>query len=385
MNTGKYIFSQLIEFLPQRIFDRNVMKYEGNKYVKHFTCWNQLLVMMFGQLSNRDSLRDFTNTISAHSGKCYHLGFGKNVPGSNLAKVNERREPRIFEEFAYHMIDLARKKRFNKDFEIDGKAYAFDSTTIDLCLSVFWWAKFRRAKAGIKMHTLYEIETDIPAFIHITEAKVHDQRAMDVIPYEQGAYYVFDRGYFDLKRLYHIHDIEAYFVIRQRGNLQYEVVMERDTSHNADGVLSDQIIRLTGYLTGKKYPATLRRITYYATDKNKTYVYLTNNMEMDATQTALLYKYRWHVELFFKWIKQHLKIKSFWGTTETAVRIQIYSAITAYCMVAIVEHDLKLHRSTHEVLRILSASLLDKTPIKELFTKEPEYVADDGQLTLIFF
>ena len=384
MNTGKYIFSQLIEFLPQRIFDRNVMKYEGNKYVKHFTCWNQLLVMMFGQLSNRDSLRDFTNTISAHSGKCYHLGFGKNVTGSNLAKVNERREPRIFEEFAYHMIDLARKKRFNKDFEIDGKAYAFDSTTIDLCLSVFWWAKFRRAKAGIKMHTLYEIETDIPAFIHITEAKVHDQRAMDVIPYEQGAYYVFDRGYFDLKRLYHIHDIEAYFVIRQRGNLQYEVVMERDTSHNADGVLSDQIIRLTGYLTGKKYPATLRRITYYATDKNKTYVYLTNNMEMDATQTALLYKYRWHVELFFKWIKQHLKIKSFWGTTETAVRIQIYSAITAYCMVAIVEHDLKLHRSTYEVLRILSASLLDKAPIKELFTKEPEYVADDGQLTLNF-
>ncbi len=361
------------------------MKYEGNKYVKHFTCWNQLLVMMFGQLSNRDSLRDLTNTISAHSGKCYHLGFGKNVTRSNLAKVNERREPRIFEEFAYHMIDLARKKRINKDFEIDGKVYAFDSTTIDLCLSVFWWAKFRRAKAGIKMHTLYEIETDIPAFIHITEAKVHDQRAMDVIPYEQGAYYVFDRGYFDLKRLYHIHDIEAYFVIRQRGNLQYEVVTERDTAHNADGVLSDQIIKLTGYLTGKKYPAILRRITYYATDKNKTYVYLTNNMGMDAIQIALLYKYRWHVELFFKWIKQHLKIKSFWGTTETAVRIQIYSAITAYCMVAIVEHDLKLHRSTYEVLRILSASLLDKTPIKDLFTKEPEYVADDGQLTLNFF
>ncbi len=309
MNTGKYIFSQLIEFLPQRIFDRILMKYEGNKYVKHFTCWNQLLVMMFGQLSNRDSLRDLTNTISAHSGKCYHLGFGKNVTRNKLAKVNERHEPRIFEEFAYHMIDLARKKRINKDFEIDWKVYAFDSTTIDLCLSVFWWAKFlliasdkvdyRRAKAGIKMHTLYEIETDIPTFIHITEAKVHDQRAMDVFPYEQGAYYVFDRGYFDLKRLYHIHDIEAYFVIRQRGNLLYEIVMERDTAHNADGVLSDQIIKLTGYLTVKKYPATLRRITYYATDKNKTYVYLTNNMEMDATQIALLYKYRWHVELFF--------------------------------------------------------------------------------------
>ena len=384
MNTGKYIFAQLIEFLPQRIFDRIVMKYEGNKYVKHFTCWNQLLVMMFGQLSNRDSLRDLTNTVSAHSNKVYHLGFGKNVTRSNLAKVNERREPRIFEEFAYHMIDIARKKRIDKDFEIEGKVFAFDSTTIDLCLSVFWWAKFRRTKAGIKMHTLYEIQTDIPTFIHITEAKVHDQRAMDEIPYEQGAYYVFDRGYFDLKRLYHINEIEAYFVIRQRGNLQYEVVSESDTMHNADGVLSDQVIRLTGYQTSKKFPAVLRRITYYATDKNKTFVYLTNNMEIPATQVALLYKYRWHVELFFKWIKQHLKIKSFWGTTETAVRIQIYSAITAYCMVAIVEHDLKLHRSTYEVLRILSASLLDKTPIKELFTKEPEYVADDGQLTLNF-
>ena len=384
MNTGKYIFAQLIEFLPQRIFDRIVMKYEGNKYVKHFTCWNQLLVMMFGQLSNRDSLRDLTSVISAHSNKAYHLGFGKNVTRSNLAKVNERREPRIFEEFAYHMIDIARRKRIYKGFEIEGKVFAFDSTTIDLCLSVFWWAKFRRTKAGIKMHTLYEIQTDIPAFIHITEAKVHDQRAMDDIPYEQGAYYVFDRGYFDLKRLYHINEIEAYFVIRQRGNLQYEVVSENDTMHNADGVLSDQIIRLTGYQTSKKYPAVLRRVTYYAADKNKTFVYLTNNMQIPAKQVALLYKYRWRVELFFKWIKQHLKVKSFWGTTETAVRIQIYSAITAYCMVAIVEHDLKLHRSTYEVLRILSASLLDKTPIKELFTKEPEYVADDGQLTLNF-
>ncbi len=200
----------------------------------------------------------------------------------------------------------------------------------------------------------------------------------------RGAYYVFDRGYFDLKRLYHINEIEAYFVIRQRGNLQYEVINEGGTMHNADGVLSDQVIRLTNYFTKQKYPAVLRRVTYYAADKNKTFVYLTNNMEIPATQVALLYKYRWRVELFFKWIKQHLKIKSFWGTTETAVRIQIYSAITAYCMVAIVEHDLKLHRSTYEVLRILSASLLDKTPIKELFTKEPEYVADDGQLTLNF-
>lgn len=385
MNTGKYIFSQLIEFLPQRIFDKIVMKYEGNKYVKHFTCWNQLLVMMFGQLSNRDSLRDLTNTISAHSGKSYHLGFSKNVTRSNLAKVNEKREPLIFEEFAYYMIELARKERINKDFEINGKVYAFDSTTIDLCLNVFWWAKFRKTKAGIKMHTLYEIETDIPTFIHITEAKVHDQRAMDVIPYEQGAYYVFDRRYFDLKRLYNINEISAYFVIRQRGNLQYEVINDKETNHNENGVLSDQIIKLTGYQTSKKYPVTLRRITYYATDKNKTFVYLSNNMEIPAVQIALLYKYRWHVELFFKWIKQHLKIKSFWGTTETAVRIQIYSAITAYCLVAIVEHELKLHKSTYEVLRVLSASLLDKTPIQDLFVHESEYMVDDGQLSINFF
>lgn len=385
MNTGKYIFSQLIEFLPQRIFDKIVMKYEGNKYVKHFTCWNQLLVMMFGQLSNRDSLRDLTNTISAHSGKSYHLGFSKNVTRSNLAKVNEKREPLIFEEFAYYMIELARKERINKDFEINGKVYALDSTTIDLCLNVFWWAKFRKTKAGIKMHTLYEIETDIPTFIHITEAKVHDQRAMDVIPYEQGAYYVFDRGYFDLKRLYNINEISAYFVIRQRGNLQYEVIKDKETNHNENGVLSDQIIKLTGYQTSKKYTDALRRITYYATDKNKTFVYLSNNMEIPAVQIALLYKYRWHVELFFKWIKQHLKIKSFWGTTETAVRIQIYSAITAYCLVAIVEHELKLHKSTYEVLRVLSASLLDKTPIQDLFVHESEYVVDDGQLSINFF
>lgn len=385
MNTGKYIFSQLIEFLPQRTFDGIVIKYEGNKYVKHFTCWNQLLVMMFGQLSNRDSLRDLVTTVTAHGSKGYHLGFGKNVTRSNLAKVNERRDPRIFEEFAYRMIDIARKKRINKDFEIDGHVYAFDSTTIDLCLSIFWWAKFRQTKAGIKMHTLYDVETDIPAFIHVTQAKLHDQNAMDLIPYQPSAYYVFDRGYFDLKKLYHITEIEAYFVIRQRGNLQYKVIKDLDTSYNENGILSDQIIKLTGYYTAKKYPKQLRRVIYYAADLNRTFIYLTNNMEIPAEQVALLYKYRWRVELFFKWIKQHLKIKSFWGTSESAVRIQIFTAIIAYCMVAIVEHDLQLHRSTYEVLRILSASLLDKTPIKDIFAHEPVYNANDGQLTLNFF
>lgn len=301
----------------------------------------------------------------------YHLGFGKNVTRSNLAKVNERREPKIFEEFAYRMIDIARKKRINKDFEIDGQVYAFDSTTIDLCLRVFWWAKFRHTKAGIKMHTLYDVETDIPTYIHVTQAKLHDQNAMDSIPYQPGAYYIFDRGYFDLKRLFHITEIESFFVIRQRGNLQYEILEELDVNHNKNGILSDQLIELTGYNTAKKYPEKLRRVVYYAADLNRTFVYLTNNLEIPALQVALLYKYRWRVELFFKWIKQHLKIKSFWGTTESAVRIQIFTAITAYCMVAIIEHDLKLQRTTYEVLRILSASLFDKTPIKELFANEP--------------
>lgn len=385
MHSGKYIFAQLIEFLPQKYFQRLVIKYEGDKYVKHFTCWNQLLVMMFGQLSNRDSFRDLTNTISAHMNKTYHLGFSKNVSRSYLSKVSERREPKIFEDFAYHMIGIARKKRISKDFEIEGQVYAFDSTTIDLCLNVFWWAKFRHTKAGIKMHTLFDVEMQIPTFIHITEAKVHDVNAMDIIPYETGVYYIFDRGYYDLKRLYHINKISAYFVIREKSGLNYKVIKDNDTNHNWGGILSDQLIQLTGYASAKKYPDELRRVVFYAETLNRTFVYLTNNVEISAEQIALFYKYRWQVELFFKWIKQHLKIKSFWGTTESAVRIQIFTAITAYCMVAIVEHDLGLHRSTYEVLRILSASLLDKTPIKKLFTNEIADVVDDGQLTLIFF
>lgn len=201
MNTGKYVFSQLVEFLPKRIFDGIVERHNGNKYVKHFTCWNQLLAMMFGQLTNRDSLRDLIVAIDAHSSKCYHLGFGKNVTRSNLSKANENRNYKIFEEYAYHLIEIARKKRTNNDFEIQGKVYAFDSTTIDLCLSIFWWAKFRTTKGGIKLHTLYDITTQIPAFVHITPASVHNMNAMDVIPYEHGAYYIFDRGYMDFTRL----------------------------------------------------------------------------------------------------------------------------------------------------------------------------------------
>jgi len=366
MNTGKYVFAQLVEFLPQRVFDGIAMKYSGNKYVKHFTYWNQLLAMIFGQLTNRDSLRDLIVALHAHNQKCYHLGFGKSITRSNFSKANENRDSKIFEDYAYYMIDIARKKRANNDFEIKGKVYAFDSSTIDLCLNVFWWAKFRKAKAGIKLHTLYDITTQIPAFVHITDASVNDMNAMDVIPYECGAYYVFDRGYVDYTRLYNITKHSAYFVIRAKKNLQFKYTILNEVNEK-NGVMSDQIGKLTGFYISQDYPVDIRKVVYYDKETNRTFVYLTNNMELASEQIALLYKNRWQVELFFKWIKQHLKIKSFWGYSENAVRIQIYCAIISYCLVAIVEKDLMINRSTYEVLQVFGISLLDKTPILELF------------------
>ena len=367
MNKGKYVFSQLTEFLPRRIFDRTVAKHNGNKYVRHFTCWNQLLCMVFGQLTTRESLRDLITVIDAHSSKSYHLGFGKSVTRSNLAKANEKRNSKIFEEFAYCLIDIARRKRSNDDFVVKGKVYAFDSSTIDLCLSVFWWAKFRKAKGGIKLHTLFDITTQIPAFIHITAATVNDMNAMDVIPYEAGAHYVFDRGYVDYERLYKIARLQAYFVVRAKSNLKFRRMYSKKTDKST-GVLCDQLGKLTGFYVSKDYPDKLRRVKFHDQETGRTFVFLTNNNELSALDIALLYKNRWQVELFFKWIKQHLKIKSFWGTSENAVRIQIYTAIISYCLVAIVGHDLKIERSTYEILQVLGISLLDKTPVKELFT-----------------
>ena len=367
MNSGKYVFAQLAEFLPQRVFDTIVLRYQGDKYIRHFSCWNQLLSMVFGQLTHRDSLRDLIIVLEAHRKKSYHLGLGKSVTRSNLSKANAKRNYRIFEEFAYHLIAIARKKRANEDFEIKGKVYAFDSSTIDLCLSVFWWATFRKKKAGIKLHTLYDIVTQIPAFIHITEATVNDMNAMDVIPYETGAYYIFDRGYVDYTRLYRITQYEAYFVIRAKSNLKFSRIYSRKVEKST-GVLCDQIGKLSGSQTKKQYPDKIRRVKFYDAETKRTFVFLTNNMELTALQIALLYKNRWQVELFFKWIKQHLKIKSFWGTTENAVRIQIYAAIIAYCLVAIVGAELKIKHSTYEILQIVGLSLLDKTPINELLT-----------------
>jgi len=367
MNKGKYVFAQLTDFLPVRVFDSLVVKYFGNKYVRHFTCWNQLLGMIFGQLTNRDSLRDLIVAIDAHSQKTYHLGFGKSVTRSNFAKANENRNSKIFEEFAYHLIDIARKKLANDNFQIKGKVYAFDSSTIDLCLNVFWWAKFRKAKGGVKLHTLYDITTQIPAFIHITAATVNDMNAMDVIPYESDAYYIFDRGYVDFTRLFKITNHSAYFVIRAKSNLKFKRMYSNKVDKTS-GVRCDQIGKLTGFYVSKQYPNKLRKVKFYDEQTKRTFVFLTNNFELLSEQIALLYKNRWQVELFFKWIKQHLKIKSFWGTSENAVRVQIYTAIIAYCLVAIVGYDLKIDRSTYEILQVLGISLLDKTPVKELFT-----------------
>lgn len=365
MHKDKYVFAQLTAFLDRNKFNYIVRKFNGDKYVKHFTCWNQLLCLMFGQLSNRVSLRDLIVALVAHRGKLYHLGLGKNVSKTTLAKANQERDYHIFEEYAYFLVDEAQRKRATDIFKLGGNVYAFDSTTIDLCLNVFWWAKFRKKKGGIKVHTLYDVETQIPKFFHITEAKVHDSKAMKEIPYEPNAYYIFDRGYNDFKSLYHIQLVEAKFVVRAKKNLKYKIVKwKRRIPKN---VLSDAIVELTGFYPRKHYPEYLRIVKYWDEEQEREFVFITNAMDIFALQVAELYKNRWKVELFFKWLKQHLKIKKFWGTTENAVRIQIYSAICAYCLVAIVQHDMQLSRSTYEVLQILSISLTDKTHLRDLF------------------
>jgi hypothetical protein len=367
MNKEKYVFAQLISFLNEDKFRRIVNKYQGNRYIKHFTCWNQLLSLMFGQLSNRESLRDLIVALDAHHSKCYHLGMGRNVSRSSLARTNQNRDYHIFEEYAYYLVNEARKKRVTDIFKLGGNVYAFDSTTIDLCLSVFWWAKFRKKKGGIKVHTLYDVETQIPAFFHITEASVHDSKAMNEIPYESGSYYIFDRAYNNFKMLYRIHQIGACFVVRAKKNLQYKPVKwKRRLPKN---VLSDMSIQLTGFYPKQYYPEPLRLVRYWDEEQKREFVFLTNATHISTLQVADLYKNRWQVELFFKWLKQHLKIKKFWGITENAVRIQIYAAICTYCLVAIIQHDMQLDRSTYEVLQILSISLTDKTPLRDLFDK----------------
>ncbi len=368
MAQNKFVFAQLIHFLDRNNFNYLVRKYDGDKYVKHFSCWNQLLALIFGQLCNRESLRDLIVALEAHQSKRYHLGLGrKPIAKTTFASANQNRNYRIFEEFAFSMMKRARAKRVNDIFKIGGKVYAFDSTTIPLCLSVFWWAKFRRRKGGIKAHVLFDVESQVPAFFHITTASVHDSKAMTEIPYESGSYYVFDRGYNAFKSLYQINLLDSFFIVRAKKNLQYKCLnWKRRLPPN---IKTDSVIQLTEAMSQSKYPEKLRLVRFYDEEKDRELLFLSNAFHLTSTEIANLYKNRWQVELFFKWLKQHLKIKKFWGATENAVRIQVASAITAYCLVAIVQHDLHLKRSTYEVLQILSISLTDLTPLPQLFEK----------------
>ena len=389
MNQGRYIFSQLCGFLPVDFFKWLVKKYEGNKYVKSFTCWNHLLVLLFGQLSNREGLRDLVVTLAPHKRAFHHLGFGKSVTRSNLSKANEVRDVRIFREFANRMIAIAREKRAGvKDFFLSNKVYAFDSTTISLCLSVFWWTRLHHGRGGVKMHTLYDVMTDIPSFVIITDASVHDSKVMDQIPYESDSFYIFDRAYMATEHLFQIEMSEAYFVVREKSKILYKVLEDKHCSNPDTGVMADQIIVFTGSKTKKQYPRELRRVVFYDSENNRTLVLYTNNFEVSAEQIALLYKYRWRVELFFKWMKQHLRIKEFYGTSENAVQIQIYAALTAYCLVAIVEHEMQLDMDTYDVLRILSTSLLTRMPLRDLLDKSnwdlEEAEPIGGQFTIDF-
>ena len=385
MHAGHYIFTQIIRFLPRRQFWRILDNYDDRTLGWSFTHWNQLLVLMFGQFLGCGSLRELTDITAAHSKRSYNLGFGASaVVRNTLAKANMLREPRIFEEFAFYMVSLAQQRRLTKKFELHGRFYAVDSTTIDLCMSIFRWALFRSTKSGIKVHTQIDIITEIPVFYRITNAKVGDCKAMDWIEYESNACYIFDRGYFDLSRLFRIHLCGAFFVIREKGKPKIEIVDGEDMLDGEDGVLLDQTVRFSGRRNFDNYPTVLRRIVYYAADLGRSFVYYTNNFYLAAKDIALLYRYRWQVELFFKWIKQHLRVKRFWGDSENAVRIQIHVAIITYCLVAIIEHDLKLDRPVFEVMRILGSSLLVKDDLLELFTERQGDMGNRGQLELDF-
>lgn len=371
MNKGRYVFSQLCDFLPTDHFKWLVKKYDGNKYVKSFTCWNHLLVLLYGQLSNREGLRDLIVSITPFKSAFHHLGFGKNVSRSNLAKANEIREVKIFQEFADKMVSVAREKRgVVKDFFISNNVYAFDSSTISLCLSVYWWTRLHHGKGGVKLHELYDVKTDIPSFSVITDASVHDSQVMDLIPYEKDSFYVFDRAYMATEKLFVIENAKAYFVVREKHKMSYEVVKDKGYNNPSSGIMADQCIRFKGTKTKKQYPNELRRVVFYERDGNRTFVFYTNNIDVTAEQVALLYKYRWRVELFFKWMKQHLRIKEFYGTSENAVKIQIYAAIIAYCLVAVVQETLEIKLQTYDVLRILSTALLVKMPLRDLLVEQ---------------
>jgi Domain of unknown function (DUF4372)/Transposase DDE domain len=370
MNHGKYVFAQLFEILPRYEFDKCVARYDGNFKVRGFTCWIQFLTMAFGQLTGRESLRDTVNCLTAHREKLYHLGINYLVNRSTLAEANEKRNWQIYADFAQVLIFKARQLYLTDEFglEISNTVYALDSTTIDLCLSVFWWARFRRAKAAVKLHTLLDLRGNLPTFIRITDGKTHDVNILDELVFEPLAIYLMDKGYTDFARLYRINQASAFFVTRAKSNLAYSRVGS-STVEKEHSLRCDQTVKLTIYKSRKAYPVNLRRVKYYDRVQNKTYVFLTNNFEITAMQVALLYKYRWKIELFFKWIKQHLKIKSFWGESENAVKTQIWIAVCTYLMVAIAKKELKLERGLFEILQIISVSVFDKTQLNQLLSE----------------
>ena len=369
MNRDKYVFAQIAEFLDHNKFRRLVDKFAGDSYVKHFTCWNQLLTLMFGQLSGRDSLRDLVTVLEAHRSKCYHLGLGSGPVSRNaFAVANQRRDFRIFEEFAFSMMADAREVCDMDSPGLDGRVFAFDSTTIPLCLAVFPWAKFRRRKGGVKAHVLYDLETQVPSFYHVTTAAVHDSRAMHTIPLEEGSYYVFDRGYNAFAALWRSSLAESFFVVRAKRNLQFKSVKWR--RRLPENVLGDAEILLAETASAKKFPGRLRPVRFHDAEQDRDFAFLTNAFALSSLEVAGLYRNRWQVELFFKWLKQHLRIRKFWGTSENAVRIQLAVAVTTFCLVAIVRRRMQVKRSACEMLQILEVSLTDKTPLAELFGLE---------------
>jgi len=387
MNQGKYVFSQLIEFLSHNEFIRCVSKYDGNFKVKTFTCWHQLLYMIFGQLSNRESLSDLITCLNSQANKSYHLGMGSGTSKANLAKANEKRDYRIYEEFATTLIDRAQKltrplASFNLD--IIAPVYAIDASVIDLCLNVFWWGTFKKNKAAIKLHTMLDVKTHVPTFIFITKGSVHEVNGLGMFPIENGSYYILDRGYIDYERLYNFQKGGAYFIMRAKTNFTFILIASKNVD-TGSGIQCDQEIRVKRHCMFLRYPDKMRRIKYYSNELQKEFVFITNNFTNTALEIAELYKHRWSIELFFKWIKQHLKVKTFWGYSFNAVKTQVYIALITYLLVMIVKHELKLRQTQYEILQILSISLTCKTPLLELLSNAcaPDLKAKlDNQLNL---
>ncbi len=370
MYTGKLIFSQVTDFLPMHSFRQCVERYQGHHKVKSFSCLDQYLCMVFAQLTYRESLRDIEACLRAQSNKLYHMGIRSKVARNTLANANKKRDWRIYADFAQLLIYEAQELYRNEDFgiELTESVYALDSTTIDLSLSVFPWANFRQNKAAIKLHTLLDLRGNIPTFIHISDGKLHDVNVLDKLIPEPGSFYIMDRGYLDFARLFHINQWAAFFVIRAKSNFQFHRIYSHPTEQDT-GVKCDQTIRLAGFYPSKDYPDKLRRIKYFDSTTGKTFVFLTNNFTLPAQTIADLYRCRWQVELFFKWIKQHLRIKSFFGTSENAVKSQVWIAVSVYVLVAIIKKRLKITTSLYTILQVLSLTIFEKMPLLQIVTK----------------